>query len=512
MNYLFLFPSIVLFIMGILRTINLLRGLWKIKMIQKKYQLKLISITSKIFILLPAHFEQSLVKETLDYFSKIDYLRELLTIIVITSDAEKEIRETNQMKLDLFCQNLWKRRNNILDFSILRFNSGLFPHNLLNKVSFFLKDSNNVEDFKANVYNLYKIHLTTNELVKEWIKNSPNDNIILLNDPNTASTKSSKLNYALQYIEQKYIIDESTYIGIYDFDSRPDSRTLKYLNDSIKNDNSIFVFQQISIPIIKLIGHTKTNRIERMIVDVYSLMHIRRALGVEAIMHLDSIFNSLILKYCVGSGMFINAKKLIQLNGFAITADDIPLGYRASFLNLKTRIIPFFNCVGINVTLGSLFGQVQNIFWAISAGLIEEYELLKRSGDSIHKPFVYTRMICTIINHYAVLPVMSLFLVSVIYFTLTAQLTYLKLALISFYISYGLSAIAISSFLNNLKSNKTLFQNLESLNKININFFILLILSPLRGVLRALLIFNSLVKNIVNYNKGEKKLMIKSER
>jgi len=508
-------PAIIFIFEGVRRSI---RSILSIAWAKKEQKLFFNSISKqptendlKFAIFLPAHFEQSIVTKTLKHFSSIKYDQEKFKIFVITSNGELKTRQDNcKKRLNNFIKIIWENPDKIITT-----NQGLFPHYLLEKIRHISKRITSYATFKKDIKKLYKHHPSTQELVIKWIKQKKNPNVYLINDPDIKTTKASKLTFAMKYLNKNKTLKKIDYIGIYDFDSKPDIRTLRYINWKNKQiKQRPFIYQQIPLPLIHLKSSKYVSSIERLVVDIYSILHIRRSLGIELPMHLRTKERTwMMLKYCLGAGMFVEANQIYKQGGFPTTADDIPLGYRMSILKLKSIPIPFFNATSINVTLSSIFGQIQNIFWAITIGLFEEINKNKIPKKIfLLKEKIIIRAIITLLNQHLIVPIMYLWIAVTIYSVAISDLKLTMIYIIAIYVSYSLPLLLIYFFIKLFKKNKSFYKTKENSSIIEINPIIFGLLAPIRGFLKMILIINALICNINNFLSGQKVVRVKSYR
>lgn len=188
---------------------------------------------------------------------------------------------------------------------------------------------------------------------KEIRKNKLN-NIILIHNLSNSNTKSDKLNYAINKLLEKNYISYKTYIGVYDFDARPNISTVGWILDSINDSqqNQVSVYQEVPVTI---------NNIDRACVynRLFFIWHLRRTFGIEGSKSIDNGRRK--INYCMGSGMYINLSDLVIVGGFPPN-DDISLGYELFIRNKEEVIVPFYNTNSVTYSFKSLFKQYIKIF------------------------------------------------------------------------------------------------------------------------------------------------------
>lgn len=280
-----------------------------------RYRNKIEQISSnnkqneKNFILLPAFKEQSLVNETLDYYSKIKGNNHV--IMVITSEQEE------------------------------------YENKLLGK---------NIK--------------TTCECVDEYLSINNDCNIIHLHGDYISGTKSTQLNFALNEITKSINVADyySSYVGVYDFDSRPNLEVLEDLRKVICCQNNPEVVQQVPIN-LKNYSELVKNKNYAMIVHCYQSMI--RSVGIELASLLLNLNKTVVPLYCMGAGMYLRLDTLVQSDGFPEPIDDLALGYRLYLQGKRFGLFPQYNSVESPNSIREVTKQDVGIFRGICYGLLE---------------------------------------------------------------------------------------------------------------------------------------------
>lgn len=270
-----------------------------------KYNYTELKTDTQMFILLPCYKEYDLLENTLDYFSKMDYIENISIILIVGNEFNGTLKIEND------------------------------SYNRLIKI--------------VNINSSMKFDI--------------------LFDTTEKSTKSSKLNFALNYISNKHN-NENIYCGVYDFDARPHKSTFIWIINDInsrvtQNMELPSVYQQIPIT---LSGLDRKN----IFLSSYSIWRIRRSLGIEGI----SFFSRKKMKniqYCMGSGMYINLKDLKEIEGFPEHSDDIALGYKMLIRGKKEVVIPYIN----SVYEVNSFAQCKKQHFRVYFGLFKFWGVLK---------------------------------------------------------------------------------------------------------------------------------------
>lgn len=202
--------------------------------------------------------------------------------------------------------------------------------------------------------------MTTYEILEELIKYDKN--IFLCNYPQKTGVMAHQINYAIKEIENKRVENEKIIIGIYNADSKIDSRTIRYvLEKERKRDESEKVcYQQYSW--YKLDRNSK----KRGVIASASLWQTRWSLTFEIfrVKQQEWIYKIYIktkklrmlnfltkilyiifekMNYVIGHGFYIDLDILQELGGFPENTinEDAFLGYIINNKNIKIDVIPY---------------------------------------------------------------------------------------------------------------------------------------------------------------------------
>ncbi len=274
-----------------------------------------------IYVLLPALREQQIVRETIDWFSKIKYNGKIQYIIITTEREEHE-------------------------------------------------------------YKLKKLIIkTTNELVNEISEKNKCSNFIHLHYPQIYGNKSSQLNYAVKEIMNIEKDFKNTYISVYDFDSKPDVDTFNTLGKVYEMKSAPDVIGQVPLSFKNLASLSYKK--ENCFLILGALQQTIRSCGIEKFrLIVSSFFNVKLPQYCMGACMHIRLDTLVNNGLFPIFVDDLTLGYRLTINNARFAYLPNFNYVLIPNKLSQCFNQAVLIFKGV---LTSFSEVKKSKGCSYGK-------------------------------------------------------------------------------------------------------------------------------
>lgn len=351
----------------------------------------------ELYIILPCHKEQSIVAETLLYFTEMIKEDENIFLVPITSDAETILKKNNVLLVDYLAREWWSK----IDRKVfIELNNGVFPLASYDEVEGKRNASTTIDEFKEKLIELYDSIPSTNELIQKWIELYPqyHDRIFLLNDRSEKSNKATKINYALKYLSELRLDNlnkSNTYFAIYDFDSRPHKETFRWLKwkmQVLKMNGSPLpaVFQQIPHQL-----GTQLEKINRSSLSFStSIWHLERTLGIEAHNLYFNASPSRIVRACMGAGLFVNVLVLREMGGLPEYNDDISFGYRLDWLN-KSRIpIPYPNFSQPTPSTTNKYRQYRKIYSAVFTAGLELEWTRKNYSKNIQKGGIY-RIICT---------------------------------------------------------------------------------------------------------------------
>lgn len=302
-----------------------------------------------MFLCIPGLREQSILQETMEYFDRFYYPKELLTIMLITTEKENYQKNKRMGEIRDFVQKVIDHPE---DSSF--YNNGLFSRKSIPEV-ISLIDQNKENPTRAYqvVEEYYQSFPTTETLIQRILKEHKFHNkFVHLHYPETKGGKPEQLNYALQYIEQmikdKKVEQDRCFIGVYDFDARPDRRTGKELEKLFlarihTKKEMPSMIQQIQLPYSNLVSFDKKS-LEGMLLRSNAIMYLRRALGIEyyKFQKMNQIFHKPLcsavnvlrrpVTYGIGSGMYVSYNALKRIGDFPTPMEDLATGYRISML------------------------------------------------------------------------------------------------------------------------------------------------------------------------------------
>lgn len=262
------------------------------KVIEKIKNIR-IDVYPNICVLLPALREQSIVDKTYNTFKKIDYPKEKLKVVFVTTERE--------------------------EFE-------------------YFEKSINVK--------------TTNQLIEEKFKMDKVDNYMHIHYPFKKGNKSSQLNFAIDELIKNKQIDENTYIGVFDFDSEPEQSLFKDVA-KIKQLTNAEILQPVPL-FLKNVKDIADKL--KVFVFTHSMFQNVRALGIETFRLLIKGKHRKTPLYCMGASCFIKTKTLIQCDKFPLV-DDIQLGFRMLIRNKSFAYVPTIVLGDLPNTLGAVLKQ-----------------------------------------------------------------------------------------------------------------------------------------------------------
>ena len=383
-----------------------------------------------IYVLLPCLKEQKIVKSTIDYFRKLKY-KGNIKYIIITSE-----KEDNEYRI------------------------------------------NNIKD------------KTTNEVVKDYLKQIKDNRFIHYHYPEINGNKSSQMNYAIGRIMIKDIDLNNTYISVFDFDSSPNKDVFENLNTIAHYKNFPDAIQQVPYS-IKNFSETTHKSI---LMTIYSMQHMVRSLAIEKFrLLISSLTNIRLSQYLMGACTHIKLSTLIDNKCFPIFVDDLTLGYR---LSIKKARIVYHTSTNYSLIPNDIKGYLGS-YTLIFKGVITYIDEIKRiKGYFFRKIRMFIVGSINVLD-FAIIPLIYCFYY--IYSLVTLNFNLLLIYSLLVPILFSLSSYIV------IKTNKVKNDN-------KLISFLAIIISPLWFIFRPLGSIVYLMKKIkslifkkeINYSKTQR--------
>jgi len=253
------------------------RALWMHRHLGAKMEARPTSTPQSLICLLPAYQEQSLVYDTLTAFAQATRDEPTISIVVITSLREERERDALLLGSASSCAPI--------------------P--------------------------------TTTEVVRATLAQTSPDRFHHIVYSGQEGGKAVHLNFALGELCASGRMQPSTYIGVYDFDSRPEPGSLSEVAMATAS-----LPDAILQPVLPVLGADAAAA--GGVTD--AAIHVLRSLGTEVFVwwlwnranRVRLLWRGLFDAYFVGSGLFIRADLLEAAGGFPSPVDDVPLGFAAA--------------------------------------------------------------------------------------------------------------------------------------------------------------------------------------
>ena len=316
-----------------------------------------------LVFLIPGLREQSVANETVEYFMKFKYPSDRLSVMIITTEKEMNQKLQKEKQLRMFYEEV--SMDPRME-TLVKKNMGIFPRMYLDEVLEILKSTKGIAAFNK-LTELYRNVPTTAEVVADSIRRA---NTKLgyplfyhVHYPYIHGGKPSQLNFAIEQLKSLEIGDgipeNDIYIGVYDFDSRPDLRTGLFiagevLKRKIRNEQLPAMFQQTQLPLNNL-SRLPGGVLENALLRGNAILYIRRALGIElfkikTLGRINEAKIGFLLKallrpivYGIGAGMYIRLDTLKKIKMFPEPQEDLAMGYRMCMLGEEILPIPYLN-------------------------------------------------------------------------------------------------------------------------------------------------------------------------
>ena len=175
--------------------------------------------------------------------------------------------------------------------------------------------------------------------IKRYRKNNIH-NFQHLHCPDMQGKKAHQLNFALKMSSVK--LTSKTYFGIYDSDSRPSLNTFMHLAKRTE-EKYPYVIQQFSL---YLKNYDKIGLFGKAVAIFQTRWTLTHEYYSSLLDSAPKTKNKKLL-YTIGHGLFIRFDLLKKIKGFPeeTSIEDLALGYRLSFLNIKINPLAVFdNC------------------------------------------------------------------------------------------------------------------------------------------------------------------------
>lgn len=345
-----------------------------------------------IVIALPVLREQAILKQSLQFFSKLHYPKEKLKILVITTQKEILEKKLNSKCLNILAEDLLKQ---FPEEQIFEKYLGLFPRNKLSWISKKAKKLNKKEILPF-LEKEYKRTPTTIDLAKKYccqLNTELGAKIFVhVHYPKRAGVMAHQLNFAAEHLE-KFIgpfNPKEIFLAVYNADSNPHLDTLLHLEYDYlhsKSKEPPRVYQQIAAYIKNFYHYPKTLR--GYLLKASSAVQTRWGVGSEISMlkrHWDfwskkklgvplSFWEKIFKEpaaYCVGHGLFIRIDLLREVGGFPTETlnEDLPLGYYLCLKGVGIKPLPALENVENPDTVSALIKQKASWYW----GMIDYFD------------------------------------------------------------------------------------------------------------------------------------------
>jgi len=305
----------VAFIVILIGVLNSLRIFTIISVLSKQYQLLKQSVINQedyppLIIFIAVLKESRIIAKTLESFNQLSYPRDKLKIVIVSTEREYETNPS-------------PHKNTIL--------------------------------------------IVKNKVI-ELNQNQEEQKFVHIHYPFLKGIKSDQLNYALAEIQKTFpkLINNKTYIGLYDADSNVPTDTLVLLAKDAIREKYPEVYQQPTFYFknYAFLPHT----VNGVLSGAFSFLQTAYALYYETYI-LGTYPSAPItpklprMKYCIGHGLFIKWDLLEKLGLFPTPIEDTRLGHILSYLKKEIRILPVFDAV--ETTSGILAQIKQTSVWFI---------------------------------------------------------------------------------------------------------------------------------------------------
>lgn len=312
-------------------------------------------MTTSFIVIIPVLDESKIILSTIHYFLKLLSQFPGSKLAIVTTNKELIFHEQAKERARDFI-NQSTAKGSIIKFIKNEYNveidSNLPLPEIKNKALFAVSTRKNTIDLLAEI---------------------KNDNLLVINYPETTGKMAHQLNFCMQYL-----INRGTWtkqlLGIYNADSRPEAETFLWINQQAVSGN-INVYQQYGNYFNNYSSIAKSNFLKKSILFSSSVWQNRWSIGFEVYYNLKqklfSRSHGLIrtffypLNYCVGHGLFFTRKIYEELGDFPDKThnEDAIFGLELSFRKEYICPIPYFDYSDSPDSLRSLFFQKATWFF-----------------------------------------------------------------------------------------------------------------------------------------------------
>ena len=306
---------IIIFFIILLRTlysnIMLVISLFWLKYSRQDIALNNPDRSKEFIVIIPVLREQKILKRTLEYFLKMKYDLDKVTIILVST--EKEIKESVNNSL---------KRVTTIDL---------------------------IKKLKQEINQKYKREI-----------------IVHLHYPSIDGKMAHQVNYAFDYILRTRRSDfNNLFVVLYNADSRPDLETFTVVS-SLARNSDLRVFQQSALFLDNLaIIRAQNNFFIRQYLVANAILHSRWTLAHEIPRLLRQSFfinhfnKKIFLSHCVGHGLFLRGdflQKVKTMPTITVT-EDLFFGYILSALGESINPLPVLESAEAPATISSAMKQ-----------------------------------------------------------------------------------------------------------------------------------------------------------
>jgi hypothetical protein len=313
----------------------------------------------QVILLLPMLREQENVAPLLQKVDELDFPADRLLVVPITTERETLLQEQRKREAEAVLEDLHAGQRG--SAFLWKHSRAFATYRLQSWANTFDTDPASVQ---AELGKRVK-EPSTQAVINQVLKTHPfRVKIQPFHDPKTEGNKASQMNAALSWLQRVGEIPRpnSTYIGVYDADSRPYSLSLLALSLAA-NRTMAAAFQQYPIYLQDTIALDPWMRNEAWLQTARSVcVEIPRQLAINAQLELGHRWGKT-FTYCIGHGEFLRADWLLK-TGFPdqTPIDDLPTGMMLSLGEEKIVPLPMFDLCSVPKSVFDFFRQSANWF------------------------------------------------------------------------------------------------------------------------------------------------------
>ncbi|MEU6822489.1 hypothetical protein ABZ921_17835 [Streptomyces atriruber] len=323
-----------------------------------------------VALLIPALREQDLLSEVVGAVARLDYPRELLHVVVVTTEREERDRRGHLGELPDLERRLLAAPDDEAAAAQL---SGVVPSSRAREVAARVRSATDpARVLRDEIAATPTTRDVAEKLLPEVAAQHPGTALHHVHYDESSGAKSSQLVYAVEQLGHLLPRDADparTYIGVYDADSQPDRTTLRHLAHETDRAESAghtppTLIQQLPLQLRR--PHAARTGLADLTLRAHAVADLRRRMGIEAhrlrtrarlrALRLPDGLRMVLdpVVYGIGAGLFVRHDMLVSIGMYEEPVDDLLIGYKLSSAGESAVVLPVHNLVDRYARVGGL--------------------------------------------------------------------------------------------------------------------------------------------------------------